>query len=55
MKKLLNVLAIGLVSLPLTLNAGVLPTAPKSDLSATHSLADWCYIYWNGVWYKVPC
>lgn len=55
MNKLLKILAAGLVSIPLALNAGALPTTAKSDMTPTRPLTDWCYVYYGGTWWQVPC
>jgi hypothetical protein len=57
MKKLRVVLAGVLLSLPImALNASMLTTdeAP-AGLSSTHSVTGWCYIYFMGRYYAVPC
>jgi hypothetical protein len=57
MKKLRNLLAMVVLSLPLlTANAGTLiADAAPADLNPEQSVHEWCYIYWGGYWWLVPC
>jgi hypothetical protein len=57
MKKLRNLLVVAILSLPLVAaNAGTLiADAAPVDLDPTQSVHDWCYYYWGGHWWMVPC
>jgi hypothetical protein len=56
-KKLRNVLAGLLLSLPLlALNAAPVTTdTAPAGLNGTHSVTGWCYIYFAGRYWQVPC
>jgi hypothetical protein len=57
MKKLQKVLIAALLTIPvLTLNASSLSDdANSAQLSPTHSVTGWCYIYMAGRWWQIPC
>jgi hypothetical protein len=57
MKNLRKLLAVAALSLPLlTANASTLiADAAPADLDPTTSVHEWCYIYWGGHWWLIPC
>jgi hypothetical protein len=56
-KKLRRFLAVAVLSLPLlTPSASALiADAAPADLNPTQQVTDWCYIYFAGRWWLIPC
>lgn len=55
MKKLRNVLAAALVTIPLSLNAGIPAKSEGAEMRPTPSVAGCCYYYIGGRWWCIPC
>jgi hypothetical protein len=55
LKKLRTFLAAMLLVPLLTLNANAFTTDANNVLTPPQQSSGWCYFYWNGRWWLMPC